>query len=122
MCISGMAKLALPERRRKKFWPCWHKPEIEGRGMANETVAPAAVQQDSRRETIAFLIGVAGWLVPGVGPALLKMWGRAGMCFFTVGVLGGLGAGMRGDVICLSGKDSFDTLGVFSDLGAAKFS
>src|SRR5260370_1840308 len=95
MCISGMARLALRERRRKKFWPCWHKPEIEGRGMANETVAPAAVQQDSRRETIAVLTGVAGWLVPGLGDALLKMFGRAVLCFLTGGILVSLFAAKR---------------------------
>src|SRR5260370_4397158 len=117
MCISGMARLALRERRRKKFWPCWHKPEIEGRGMANETEAPAAVQQDSRRETIAVLTGVAGWLVPGLGHALLKMWGRGVMWFLTVGILGILGAGVRGNVFSSSWEAAFGTFGFFADLG-----
>ena len=89
--------------------------------MANETVAPAAVQQDSRRETIAFLIGVAGWLVPGLGHALLKMWGRAAMCFLTVGVLVILGTGMRGNVFSSSANDAFDTLGFLADLGTGTF-
>jgi hypothetical protein len=89
--------------------------------MANETVAPAAVQQDSRRETIAVLTGVAGWLVPGLGHALLKMWGRAVMCFLTVGILVILGAGMRGNVFSSSGNDAFDTLGFLADLGTGTF-
>src|SRR5258708_37584163 len=89
--------------------------------MANETVVPAAVQQDSGRETIAFLIGVGGWLVPGLGHALLRMWGRAVMCFLTVGVLVILGAGVRGNVFCSSGYDAFDTLGVFAGLGTGTF-
>ncbi len=89
--------------------------------MANETVVPAAVQQDSRRETIAFLIGVGGWLVPGLGHALLRMWGRAVMCFLTVGVLVILGAGMRGNVFSSSGNDAFDTLGFLADLGTGTF-
>ena len=89
--------------------------------MANETVVPAAVQQDSRRETIAFLIGVGGWLVPGLGHALLRMWGRAVMCFLTVGVLVIFGAGMRGNVFSSSGNDAFDTLGFLADLGTGTF-
>ncbi len=89
--------------------------------MANETAVPAAVQQDSRRETIAFLTGVAGWLVPGLGHALLRMWGRAVMCFLTVGVLVILGAGMRGNVFSSSGNDAFDTLGFLADLGTGTF-
>jgi len=89
--------------------------------MANETEAPAAVQQDSRRETIAVLTGVAGWLVPGLGHALLKMWGRAVMCFLTVGILVILGAGMRGNVFSSSGNDAFDTLGFLADLGTGTF-
>src|SRR5713101_8222297 len=89
--------------------------------MAGETSAPAVPQQDSRRETIAFLIVVAGWLVPGLGHALLRMWGRAVMCFLTVGVLVILGAGMRGNVFNSSGNDAFDSLGYLADLGTGTF-
>ena len=91
--------------------------------MADETTASAqtVAQQDSKRETIAFFIGVAGWLVPGLGHALLKMWSRAVMCFLTVGVLVILGAGMRGNVFSSSGNDAFDTLGFLADLGTGTF-
>ena len=89
--------------------------------MTGETSAPAASQQDSRRERIAFAIGVAGWLVPGLGHALMKMWGRAVACFLTVGVLVILGAGMRGNVFNSSGNDAFDSLGYLADLGTGTF-
>jgi hypothetical protein len=89
--------------------------------MADETAIPAASQQDSKRDTIAFFIGVAGWLVPGLGHALLKMWGRAVMCFLTVGILVILGTGMRGNVFSSSGNDAFDTLGFLADLGTGTF-
>ncbi len=89
--------------------------------MAEETAAPAAPPQDSKREVIAIFIGVAGWLVPGLGHALLKMWGRAVMCFVTVGLLVILGAGMRGNVFSSSGNDAFDTLGFLADLGTGTF-
>jgi hypothetical protein len=90
--------------------------------MADETVAAVtAPPQDSRREMIAFFIGVAGWLVPGLGHAFLKMWGRAVMCFVTVGLLVVLGTGMRGNVFSSSGNDAFDTLGFLADLGTGTF-
>src|SRR5258708_6456773 len=86
-----------------------------------ETSAHAAPQQDSRRERIAFAIGVAGWLVPGLGHALMKMWGRALACFLTVGVLVILGAGMRGNVFNSGGNDALDWLGFLADLGKGTF-
>jgi hypothetical protein len=70
---------------------------------------------------MAYGIGVAGWLVPGLGHALLKMWGRAAACFLTVGVLVMLGAGMRGNVFRSTGNDTFDSLGYLADLGTGTF-
>jgi hypothetical protein len=89
--------------------------------MAGETSAPAAPQRDSKRETMAVFIGVAGWLVPGLGHALLKMWGRAVACFLTVGLLVIAGAGMRGNIFNSSGNDAFDSLGFLADLGTGTF-
>lgn len=89
--------------------------------MADETAAPAAPQRDAKRETVAVFIGVAGWLVPGLGHALLKMWGRAVACFLTVGLLVIVGAGMRGNVFSSSGNDAFDSLGFLADLGTGAF-
>jgi hypothetical protein len=89
--------------------------------MAEETAVPLARQQGSRRETVALLIGAAGWLVPGLGHAVLKMWGRAMACFLTVGLLVIFGAGMRGNVFNSNGNDAFDTLGYLADLGTGTF-
>jgi hypothetical protein len=89
--------------------------------MADETAAPAAPPDDSRRETMAYVIGVAGWIVPGLGHALMKMWGRAVMCFLTVGLLVILGAGMRGNLFSSGGNDAFDSLGYLADLGTGTF-
>jgi hypothetical protein len=92
--------------------------------MAEETETQAvavAPPRDSKREAIAFLIGVAGWLVPGLGHAFLKMWGRAVMSFLTVGLLVILGAGMRGNVFTSGANDAFDTLGYLADLGTGTF-
>ncbi len=67
------------------------------------------------------VVGLAGWLVPGLGHALLKMWGRAVVCFLTVGVLVWIGAGMRGNLFTSRGNDAFDSLGYIADLGTGCF-
>src|SRR5260370_7813682 len=87
MCTAAKGKLAWPGRFKTRFWRYWHSAGRQGRMMTGETSAPAAPQQDSRRERIAFAIGVAGWLVPGLGQALLKMWGRPVARFLTVRLL-----------------------------------
>jgi hypothetical protein len=89
--------------------------------MTNETTINAVTQNDPRREKLALAVGVAGWLVPGLGQALLKMWGRAVACFLTVGALVVLGAGMRGNVFTSRGNDAFELLGYAADLGTGSF-
>src|SRR5258708_28379137 len=66
-------------------------------------------------------IGVAGWLVPGLGHALLRMWGRATAIFLAVGLLVYLGAGMRGNLFAPAGDDAFARLGYTADLGTGSF-
>jgi uncharacterized protein DUF6677 len=93
--------------------------------MAEETTAAtpavAVAQRDPRREGIALLIGVAGWILPGLGHAFLKMWGRALACFLTVGILVVMGAGMRGNLFTSAANDAFDSLGYLADLGTGTF-
>ena len=89
--------------------------------MADEMAAPLVPPRDSGRGAVAFVIGAAGWLVPGLGHALLKMWGRATACFLAVGLLVIFGAGMRGNVFNSNGNDAFDKLGYVADLGAGTF-
>jgi len=89
--------------------------------MTDEPTAPPVSRADPRREAFALIIAAAGWLVPGLGHALLKMWGRALACFLTVGLLVFFGAGMRGNVFTSNGNDAFDTLGYLADLGAGTF-
>jgi hypothetical protein len=72
-------------------------------------------------EKRAAALGVAGWVVPGLGHALQKMWGRALVIFVTVGILVYAGASMRGNVFNSRGNDAFDTLGYVADLGTGVF-
>lgn len=76
---------------------------------------------DRKREARAIAIGVAGWVVPGLGHALQKMWGRALTFFIVVGLLVIVGAGMRGNLFGSEGGDAFAALGYFADLGTGSF-
>jgi len=91
--------------------------------MAEESTSsePAIRPKDSKHETRAAIVGVAAWLVPGLGHALMKMWGRAVVCFLTVGVLVWVGAGMRGNLFASRGNDAFGSLGYLADLGTGGF-
>jgi uncharacterized protein DUF6677 len=72
-------------------------------------------------ESRALAFGIAGWLLPGLGHALQRMWGRALVVFFAVGLLVYAGASMRGNVFTRQGSDAFDTLGYIADMGTGVF-
>ena len=76
---------------------------------------------DSQREVLAWTMGIAGWLLPGLGHALQRMWGRAIVVFLAVGLLVVAGASMRGTVFSSGGGDAFDRLGYVADLGTGSF-
>jgi hypothetical protein len=82
---------------------------------------PAPASNSAQRDLIALGIAAAAWLLPGLGHALLKMWGRALVCFSTVALLVILGAGMRGNIFSRNGEDAFAKLGYVADLGAGSF-
>jgi hypothetical protein len=72
-------------------------------------------------ENQALIFALAGWLVPGLGHALQKMWGRALIVFLSMGLLVFLGVSMRGNVFTARGNDAFDKLGYIADLGTGSF-
>jgi len=102
--------------------------QAEGRHMADE-VTPIAPQESPAplpvarglRERLAWAIGIAGWLLPGLGHALQRMWARAVVVFLAVGLLVVAGAALRGNVFNSNGGDAFDTLGYIADLGTGSF-
>ena len=75
----------------------------------------------NKAEQRAVLLAIAGWILPGLGHALQKMWGRAIACFLTIGALVFLGAGMRGNLFNSASTDAFAFLGYLADLGAGSF-
>jgi hypothetical protein len=86
-----------------------------------EEIIPSLVEHNPKSELLSLAIGVAGWILPGLGHALQKMWGRATACFLTVGVLVVIGAGLRGNVFTADGGDAFASLGYVADLGTGSF-
>jgi Family of unknown function (DUF6677) len=84
-------------------------------------VPPTTSDLNAKRHAFAVLCGVAGWLLPGLGHALQKMWGRAVVFFVTVGVLVLMGAAMRGNIFDSNGSDAFASLGYLADLGTGSF-
>ncbi len=87
----------------------------------DETQAALPLEHNPKSEGVAFAIGVASWILPGLGHAVQKMWGRAVACFLTVGLLVIIGAGMRGNLFAADGGDAFATLGYVADLGTGTF-
>jgi len=95
--------------------------------QADEQLAAAVREQSAIAdkivppETKAWGVALAGWLVPGLGHALQKMWGRAVVVFLTVGLFVFAGASMRGNLFTVQGSDAFDALGYLADLGTGSF-
>ena len=86
--------------------------------------APSAPRKNDEPfpgESRAVAFGIAGWLLPGLGHALHRMWGRALVVFLAVGLLVFAGASMKGNVFTRQGSDAFDTLGYIADLGTGSF-
>lgn len=89
--------------------------------MEETQIAAEPSEHQAKSEGMAFAMGLAGWVLPGLGHALQKMWGRAIACFLTVGVLVIIGAGMRGNLFTAEGGDAFAALGYVADLGTGTF-
>ena len=70
---------------------------------------------------MAITAAVAGWVIPGLGHALLRQWSKAAVYFLCVGGLACAGLAMRGAVFAAGAQDLFDRLGFFADLGAGGF-
>jgi hypothetical protein len=86
-----------------------------------ETQIAATPIRHEKSGGLAVAIGIAAWILPGLGHAMLKMWGRALGCFLAVGLLVIIGAGMRGNLFSAEGGDAFAALGYVADLGAGSF-
>jgi hypothetical protein len=93
-------------------------PDTVGNGTDRAEPPP---ERTAASEVRAIAIALMGWILPGLGHALLKMWGRAVAIFLAVGLLVYLGAGLRGNLFAPGGRDAFERLGYAADLGTGGF-
>lgn len=77
--------------------------------------------KSSWREMFALAFALAGWMVPGLGHALLGRWGRAVGFFLAVGGLAVTGLLLSGYLFTPQSGDAFGTLGFLSEAGAGVF-
>ncbi|HKO03585.1 MAG TPA: DUF6677 family protein [Candidatus Acidoferrales bacterium] len=81
----------------------------------NPTSEPTLSTAGSRAWAIAAF--VAGWLVPGLGHALLRRWTRAAVFFVAIVALAAAGVWLRGSIFGPHPADPFERLGFLADLG-----
>ena len=91
--------------------------DSETHPVEHPSSGPGTVEAEVR----AIAVALMGWLVPGLGHALQRMWGRALAIFLAVGCLVYLGAGLRGNLFAPGGEDAFERLGYAADLGTGAF-
>ncbi len=97
------------------------EPVVSPESIKTEHLEIDGDSEDFSRHARAWAIGLAGWVLPGLGHALQKMWGRAIVVFVAVALLVFAGAAMRGNVFTRDGNDAFDKLGYMADLGTGSF-
>jgi mannose/fructose/N-acetylgalactosamine-specific phosphotransferase system component IIC len=89
--------------------------------VQEQVTSPPPEPTKTPSEPRALGLAVAGWIVPGLGHALQRMWGRALVIFLCVGLLVWVSVSMRGNIFESRGNDAFDTLGYLADLGTGGF-
>jgi hypothetical protein len=77
--------------------------------------SPAGTAQKS--STMAGVVLVAGWLVPGLGHLLLGKYIRGLLLFASVAAMFFIGLGLQGKVYAPNTGDLLDILGFAGDLG-----
>jgi len=82
---------------------------------------PETHQSPAMNPAVAVVAAAAGWLVPGLGHALLRKWGKAIVYFCAVAILALVGLWMRGNVFSSNAADAFDMLGFLADIGNGIF-
>src|ERR1700683_1234977 len=83
--------------------------------------APLIEKRHNMVPAAAFLVAIAGWVVPGLGHLLLRRWGRALFIFLAVGGLALTGYGMRGEIFGTRSNDPFGALGFLADACSGAF-
>ena len=83
--------------------------------MANNVQVPARAA--GRSSSMAFLVLIAGWLVPGAGHFLLGKWVRGLLLFTALLLMFGIGVALQGKIYSPNTGDLLDILNFAGDLG-----
>ena len=89
--------------------------------MANSTTAaakPRAVEPPQPASMMAVIAPAIGWLIPGAGHLIQRLWIRGLLLFISITSLFVLGLLMQGHIYKANGGDILDILGFIGDLGA----
>jgi len=97
---------------REEFHPQSHTVDLASPGIPRRRL---------RFPALAFVIGFAAWLVPGLGHLLTGKWIRGVIFFFCVGGLALAGYALRGNIFPRHSNDPFGTLGFLADVGSGIF-
>ena len=83
--------------------------------MANTVQVPARAA--GRSSSMALLVLIAGWLVPGAGHFLLGKWVRGLLLFVTLVLMFSIGVALQGKIYAPNTGDLLDILNFAGDLG-----
>jgi len=89
--------------------------------MANQTTAKTttkAAEPAQPASAMSVIAPAVGWLIPGAGHIIQKLWIRGSLLFVSIGTLFVLGLLMQGHIYKANGGDILDMLGFVGDLGA----
>jgi Family of unknown function (DUF6677) len=89
--------------------------------LEQRSVPPPVPATTRKRTVLAPLIGLAAWLLPGLGHLFLGRRGRALGFFVSVGGLAIAGYLLRGNVFPPHSEDPFGTLGFLADAASGVF-
>lgn len=96
--------------------------DFPGEAESGETGAGTVADGNlARRDWLTWGAALAGWIVPGLGHALLGRWGRALGFFIAVGGLAVAGCAMKGEMFAPGSAGPFGTLGFLADAAAGVF-
>ncbi|MEO6911932.1 MAG: DUF6677 family protein [Edaphobacter sp.] len=87
--------------------------------MANNVQVPARAA--GRSSSMALLVLLAGWLVPGAGHLLLGKWVRGVLLFVTLVLMFSIGLALHGKIYSPNTGDLLDVLNFAGDLGTGLF-
>jgi hypothetical protein len=83
--------------------------------MANTAQVPARAA--GRSSSMALLVLIAGWLVPGAGHFMLGKWVRGLLLFVSLMLMFGVGVALQGKIYSPNTGDLLDILNFVGDLG-----